>query len=506
MKKHRLLIVYLAVYVLVNLLFLARFPVVHSDETWLSGLSRNMLQQGSLAVTEPFFDLKPRFPHAIKSVFHLLQMPFLQVFGYNAFAFRLLSLLGGAAALWVFYFVVLRASGQKPLAFAACVLLSLDVQFIQAAHFARAEILVLLGMLLCVYLLLGTGRFAHLWAGVVTGVCIGLHPNSFLVAGLCGGLLVAACIRDKRFHWRRILGYVGVVAAFAAFFVALSFWFDPQFPAHYLAYGDEFAVSSGLLAKLGEVIPYLQRLFFRVTGTYNLPDIRFQLVLFGVVLAAAVALQRWVPQLSALLWGLLGMAAAMTLVGRFSQPYVIFYFPLCYLMLALLLGYSWPRRAAVAVGGLAVAVGLMAAVQIVPVATQPAQYDRYIEEIATVVPQDAKTIGNLNAGYHFTNGALLDVRNLSYLRQSGLSLAQYVETRGVEYLIISDELYALYEKRPYWNGVYGNIHYLQQLDELLENHCTLVHSFVDNQYGVRVAEWQNTARDFTVRIYHYDGG
>ena len=36
--------------------FLTRYPLVHSDESWLGGLTRNMMAQGSMSVTEPFFD------------------------------------------------------------------------------------------------------------------------------------------------------------------------------------------------------------------------------------------------------------------------------------------------------------------------------------------------------------------------------------------------------------------------------------------------------------------
>lgn len=43
-------------YFSINLYFLTDFPFVHSDESWLSGLSRNILEKGSFGVTEAFFD------------------------------------------------------------------------------------------------------------------------------------------------------------------------------------------------------------------------------------------------------------------------------------------------------------------------------------------------------------------------------------------------------------------------------------------------------------------
>ena len=47
---------FVLVWLSLNLLLLTRYPLVHSDESWLGGLTRNMLAQGSPGVTEPFFD------------------------------------------------------------------------------------------------------------------------------------------------------------------------------------------------------------------------------------------------------------------------------------------------------------------------------------------------------------------------------------------------------------------------------------------------------------------
>ncbi len=134
------------IYFVANILFLSQFPFIHSDESWLSGLTREIFSLGqgveaveasavrehnemssgsgkallgddegpesdlgsesediSLTATEPFFDLLPRFPHFIKMLFHALQAPFIYLFGYGPFAVRLLSLVAGCLALLFFY-------------------------------------------------------------------------------------------------------------------------------------------------------------------------------------------------------------------------------------------------------------------------------------------------------------------------------------------------------------------------------------------------------------------
>ena len=103
LQPYAIIFFYLLAYFILNLLFLTKFPFVHSDEAWLSGLTRNMMENKSLWVTEPFFDLKPRNPHGFKTLFHVLQMPFITIFSYKVFSARLMSLTFSVFTLFVFY-------------------------------------------------------------------------------------------------------------------------------------------------------------------------------------------------------------------------------------------------------------------------------------------------------------------------------------------------------------------------------------------------------------------
>lgn len=499
MRKHGPFIGFLILWFGGNLLFLDLFPFVHSDEPWLSGLTRAMLENGSFGHTEPFFDLKPRFPHAVKSLFHILQMPFLRIFGYQVFSFRLVSLFGGAGCLILFYSLAVRASGGRMIALLATALLGADIQFVYASHFARQEILILLAMLACFSLLSHTPGMARtVIAAVITGLCIGLHPNAFTVATLCGMLLLTV-----RPGWRPVTAYTGITGFFALAFLGLSLAFDPHFFAHYAAYGSEFQVDSSLGEKIRETWPYLQRLFYRISGTYYTPDIRFQLLLFGALLPVSLLAAffrpeaRFAPPLAAVF----GIWAGMALVGRFSQPYVIFFFPFCYLLLAILARNAGQKAGAAGLLACLLLTGGLCAVQVYTVAAQPFTYAKYLANIAAAVPPGAGTIGNLNAGYHFAGGSLRDYRNLPYLKKAGLPFADYAEKNAIEYIVVSDELYLLHERRPVWNGIYGNINFLPELEDYLRN-CTVARVFTDNQYGVRVTRFQNSDRDFVIRIYH----
>lgn len=510
-----LLLVYLVAYFFVNLAFLTDYPFVHSDEAWLSGLTRNMMESGSLGVTETFFDLKPRWPHGIKSLFHLLQMPFILVFGYSASAVRLLSLVFSIVTLIIFYFflqTLIEKSGENSnnLPLLGTILLSLNIQYIYASHFARQEILLIAGLLGCALLIL---RGHPLAAGIVTGLCVGLHPNSFMI-GTMGLALTLTSLRRNPVQALRFSFGAGI---FALVFVVLSFAWDPAFPFHYFQYGNsEFDVGAPVHNKLAEFPLFLEKIWHQVSGTYHVPDIRAWMILFGLTIPAGLLLaaidKKDNLSLLFLYRGLLGIFLGMVIIGRYNQTSIIFFLPLLGALLVLILlrilgGKQKKALVALAflllIGGSAlhtwqnVAPWLPASES----ADQAETYERYLDEIGSAVPADSRVLANLNTDYYFKNGRLRDVRNLTYLKENGLSVEDYIRQNHIQYIVLSDEMDFLYQRRPVWNMIYGNPRYVPELRQFTEEKCTLVHQFQDNTYGIRVVGYMRSDLDFTVQIF-----
>lgn len=555
---------YIICYFLVNLSFLTDFPFVHSDESWLSGLSRNMAEKGRIGVTESFFDLKPRFPHAIKTLFHLMQIGMMRMFGYEIATFRLLSLMFGCLGLLLFYQTLKTAIGggrRSILPLLGCILLSADIQFLYAAHFARQEIILVFLLILCLTFTLKNRPAA---AGVVTGLSIGLHPNSFLLAAMCGLMLlplnlIALRSREGR---RPLLQYTAVVSGFAALFVAVSLYLDREFIRHYAAYGSsEFEIGAPVTHKLAEFPFFLKKIWLQVSGTYYVPDIRLELVLFALILAVSIALVFWskpwggtsgtpveavsemtssdlagtssvawtgTPSLDwagttaqlkllalirLLLKGILGMAVGMVVIGRYNQTSIVFFFPLFFMLLIaevkliFMSGRFFHRKEMgqpVLLILLILLIGCSSILQTRPWLSHSGDdsYGEYLEEIAEVVPPDSNVLANLNTEYYFDNGMLHDYRNLAYLKENQLSVADYIKDNRIEYIILSDELDLIYSQRPVWNIIYGNPRYMEELRGFTKEKCTLVHSFQNNTYGVRIIPYMNRSdRDFTVEIF-----
>lgn len=360
-------------YFVVNTLFLSQFPFIHSDESWLSGLTRAIIEFKSLAATEPFFDLLPRYPHAIKLVFHILQMPFLMLFGYTPFAVRLLSITAGTVALWFFYRLLRRWTPSAALP--VTLLLAVDIQFIYAARFARQEILLVLCLVMALFFysrglvqekLPGrkpdpeTGSdpadraghlFRHRLPAVLIGLSIGIHPNSFLIALPLGAFLLidtalpllteGAGSQRFRSAFRQLIEYAVILSLFAALFVGLSFLMDPRFFSHYSSFGDSVGVGEPLYMKVFRFPDFYIKLYRRISGTYYTPLIQLQFFLFAAALLAApfvMTLHRpaRLPLLK-VLTAILLINIGTLVLGKYSQPSIILHFPLYYLLIGTIL-------------------------------------------------------------------------------------------------------------------------------------------------------------------------
>ena len=127
-------------YFFVQLIGLERFPFVHSDETWLSGLSRYILKTGQAGETEPYFNLFERHPHALRFLFQGIQMLTIKIFGYSIASVRGVSLLFGAAALLPLYLLVRRMTGEKLTAGTAVFLLAFQIDVDAHESFCNKDI------------------------------------------------------------------------------------------------------------------------------------------------------------------------------------------------------------------------------------------------------------------------------------------------------------------------------------------------------------------------------
>ncbi|EOD00811.1 ArnT family glycosyltransferase [Caldisalinibacter kiritimatiensis] len=498
----------LILYFIINLMFLTKFPFVHSDEPWLSGLSRNIMEKKSFAVTETFFDLYERNPHAIKSLFHLLQILFLKLFGYDIFTFRLLSLIMGTLTLFFFYKLCYILLKSEKLALFSTFLLSIDIQFIYASHFARQEIILLFILTIGLYIFYKTNRLSNYYKdimiGVLVGTSIGIHPNSFIISLPFVFLYLYEIFITKKLKFKNLTIYIVVVSLFALFFVFLSFKFDPNFINNYFSYGKQFGVNKPITSKIKQIKNFYLKLYYGISGTYYTPNIKFQFYLFIAVFLTAFAKLFFSKKTSnkdnflSIILVILAINAGIIIIGRFNATSVIFLFPSFYILTTYIIK-DIKKFKLLYIALLCIILIINTTSNILPYLGD--SYYDYLNEIGKVVKKNDTVLANLNCEYYFENGKLYDYRNLALLKEHDMSFSEYIYFHDIKYIIYSEEMDFIYNTRPVWNSIYGNTYYYyEDMKKFIDTKCTLVHEFKDNMYGIRIARYIHT-RDWWIKIY-----
>ena len=95
---------------------------------------------------------------------------------------------------------------------------------------------------------------------------------------------------------------------------------------------------------------------------------------------------------------------------------------------------------------------------------------------------------------------LLDYRNLPYLEQ-GYSLDDYIQNNKIQYILMTDELDYIYENRPYYNVIYGNSSFIQDLGAYCASDCILAGTFENPLYGPRIISLIGNPQYGTVSVY-----
>lgn len=508
-------LLFVIVYFILSLSFLTEFPFIHSDEGWLGGLSLHMMEQDSLRVTEPFFTLKPRIAHCIRTIYHLLLMLPIHFFGYSAFSVRLVSLIAACILLLIFYKTALLLFKSRYIAGFTALFLAVDIQFIYASHFGRQEMLICLFLVTALYLLLCNGMEFNRWKAILlsilTWICIGIHPNSFILAVMIGCVLFSLLLyqKAKLKSWISFGIYVILSGLFAGIYVFVSNVWHPGFLKDYLSYGaEEFGVLNAPSNKMIGLFSFIKRLLQQNSGTYYTPNIRIPLLLFFLfalfLLCYGLVMRKEekedVLKIRILLSALLGILLGITLIGRFNQTSILFLFPIGYLLVGFFLNFLEGISRKLIPAGISIILFTISLSQIrseLPANRQT--YDYYLEQISSFVPSDAKTLGNLNTVFYFNDGCLIDYRNLPFLEDK--SLSDYLDQEGIEYIIYSDELDYIYDHRPYFNVIYGNIMFLDDLKHYLDTNCEVMGSFQNTSYGVRIISLRGNSSYGNITIY-----
>lgn len=504
-NKIPLMGIYLLGYFFVSVFFLTDFPYIHSDEPWLAGLSRAMLVDWDFSLTEPFFDTYQRYPHGIRILFHGIQAIAISLGGYNVFSVRMVSLLFAMGTLIAFYALCFTIFGSKKTAAFTTILLSVDIQFIYASHFARQEIILVFILILSAFLLFHRLEDHSIWKdlfiGFLLGLGIGIHPNIFIIS-LAVGMLYLILILGNRLRWNNLTVLILITVLTASLFILVSLNMDPDFFANYLNSGEKFGVDNNLLQKFNGVWIFYDKLADGRGSTYYLPDLKFPFILFALSFTGTFIGPLLDPKLKkrfpilALAGSVIAINIGIMVIGRYNPTSIILIFPFLYIITVHFFFRSQLARIYPAI-----LLGIIFLHTAGNFKVNNSTYAHYIDQIGAIVEKNDKVLANLNTGFYFDNEKLLDYRNLRYMADSGLTFEEYVCSREIEYIIYMDELDFIYENRPNYNRIYGNPEsYYHDMKVFLFNNCEKITVFPNSTYGTHIAR-QVDKENWKITIY-----
>ena len=491
-------------YIILNIVSLTYFPSMHSDEGWLASLSRSILIEHNIGASEDFFHEVNRNPHAIKSLFHLIQIPFISI-RYSLFIVRLLSLIAGLITLGFLFKSSLIIFNDKLMALGFITLIAMDIQFIYISHFARQEIFVLMIFSICLYIFIkpvGLWKFRKdLLMGGILGFSIGIHPNVFIIAtGFIFIYLLHSIINFKsknpKYPAMVNLGlFIAVLVLFGIFYIGLSIKLNPDFLRTYIDSGQGVGVSKPIIIKLLKLPRFFKKMFSQIGGTYYLPNIRPQLIVFSISFLSLIPVMFIKPKKKILILGMqflmVGIISGTLIIGKYSPPSIIFIFIPGYLLLFLLLKTIIHSRKKIIIFSiiLIVSSSIFSINQILPWSKY--DYTKYIQNFKNTIPPNARVIGNLNTIFAFSPKKLYSFRDLTILDEE-FTFRDYIKKHKLDYIIYSDELEIIFNERPVWNTMYGNIYpWYKEMMQFIKTDCEEIYSWDEPVFGMRITSYMN---------------
>lgn len=372
------------------------------DEGWFADPAYNLITRGSLgtSVLDPSGTFSTfrnarlegldRHTYWIMPVHPLLQAAWYKLAGFGLFQMRALSALAGAVALFAWFVVVRRLTGDPTVALAAFALLAVDFQFVWAASVGRMDILCVgFGLAaLAVYLTLRETHFrtAVLASNTLLAAALFTHPNSIL-------LFFDLCLLALWFDRRRLRPAVLALAA-APYLAGLAGWglYILQSPPDFLSQFSANAQASNRYAVL--LAPWnavRDEFLLRYGQHFGLPPYsagasRLKLFVlacyFGAaLLALALPGIRRDRRARPLLLIAFGHILLLPLIDGFHKfLYLVYVMPAWTVLLALVLVHLWRKRPVprAALAALAAALVLVQAGVLVYRMRQDPYHNRYL--------------------------------------------------------------------------------------------------------------------------------
>lgn len=487
-----IILIFLCLYLILNCLTLMHFPNVHSDELWLMGLTEKMIDDKTVFTTEAFFDLYPRVEHPFRWFYHGTYAIFMFLFGPTVFTGRFVSLVGALFSLYIFFKWLNEKWGNWIPAIFATLILSLNSQLISSAHTGRQETWILFVLILLVYWV-DLLKFTPIVYALITGLAIGIHPNSFIIGVVGAGLLTAQIIKKDR-PIKDLFKYVIYTSLLAALYLFIGWLNDPEFLSKYMQFGASLGIDSEPISRVEGFYWFFYKLFNQIGGTYDLYNIKSDLFLVGISILIGIAYYKNKTAFN-MLAVTSGILLALFLIGRYNQTSILFLMPWYVIIFCEILKKN---RLKTLVLYSVLSVYLLYSNVITYYENMPyyKSYATMRHEIDAYIPEDAVVLGNLNL-LEVKGKAFYDYRNLGFLNTS---FEAYVQSHNIDTILYHEEMDYLENTSPKWDFLYVDLWYLPEMRVFLETKCDLIATIENPAYAMRITKYTGTY-PWTTKIY-----
>ena len=502
--QNKNIIFLILIFFIINISFLTVFPFVHSDEAWLSSMTREVLEHRSFKVTESFFDLYKRTPNVQKSLFTSMQIVFLKLFSYSIFSFRLMSLFFAVFSLFMFYKLI-KLKRKEFTAVVFTILLAINIEFIYASHFARQEIVLVFILIASLYFI-ESNKYNKLY--IILALSFFIHPNSYVIAFSVGIYLIF--IRKEIGNFKEIFSkYIVFLSLAVGISLFLNFYVDSNFLYNYFNYGASLGVNSNFESRIYNFIMYFKKIYFSISGTYYIPNLKIYFYLFFISLF--ISLYKKVTYKYIILE--ISILFAFFLVGRNNTLYIVFLMPILILILEENIYSIFKNKeknkyySNIIVYKNFKNIIILILTSFIVLNTynnisnfKYNDYNAYISTLREYIAKNSKVLCNLNAEYAFDNNSLLDYRNLNYLDENNISVEEYIYKNNIEYIVLSDEMEYI-SKNKRWNILYGDVsNYYNDLIKFIDEKTEYIAEFNSKDYGIRIVKYMGEDR-WNIRIF-----
>lgn len=486
--------IYIITYILFNLLYLDKYPLIWNDDSIYPEPGWHYLKHKRF-LSEMFSGfIKMDETNSIFGRIYLLSKSLsFKIFGFGPFQTRLPSLFFGIFSL-LFFFLFSKELYGKKIAFLATFLLSISQKFIFHLHDARPEIMLFFSLIISLYLfILSIKKSSNIFlffSGLTSSLSIDIHPNGLLLILVICVLFVFKYYKEifskKKFIYlgigltSGILWYIFVHIIIPGpdlfFYQWNNYWYQANQPAF----------TSSLLSVIKK--EFYRYYYFFWVAKYH----RNAILLFLFLISFIYALKNKKHSDKIIITVILISILFLTFVCKNNTTlYLILIFPFFILLSSEFIiefkNYLIKYSILFFIFFLFIAEFFYIGIKF-----KDANYYIYIQKLKKYIPENTVILGHPPYWYGFakTNRYFADII-FWYLNSSDKSKKIYVSTLGstfeegiekknIDYIIISESFW-------WW---YDNIK--DEIKNFLNKKCIKIATIIDDFYGTGdpVAGWK----------------